>query len=446
MKRCSGPIRDENGLKLNHTKLKRIAVVAITVSASSLVSFNILTSGFIVSLSVLVMGIFIYCYRDLPGQYIAWIAAICSPLFREVVLAIRTGTVLGTIQLVLPDVFFFLAYGAVYALFCKYIVRGEYSLNFYFCIAFFCDWLGNISEVLTRSLIQGKFLLTGEAFLLLAFIALLRTSLVQFVIVAIEYYTKFLINQERDEMFKKLLNQASVFESEVRLMEKNVEEIEAVMKKAYDLHKMTGETDISRETRLKLLDIAKSTHEIKGDYLNVISTLKDVYINELKDEKMLLSEVLSLEKQNLLAQARTKGCTVIVNMKVKTDYDLHSPFKLMSVARNLLTNSLEAMKKKNGTIHVTVDEEKKSPGVCRMTFADNGCGIEKENLEFILMEGFSTKFDQETGNIQRGLGLNVVKDIIENEYGGSMEIESVPEKGTTITLKIPADQLGEKAE
>ena len=101
---------------MNIKKLKRILLVAITVSASSLVSFNIVTTGFIVSLSVLVMGIFIYCYRDMRGHHIAWLVAVCSPFFRWIVLVVENGFSLDTIAMIVPDSFFFLAYGAVYAL------------------------------------------------------------------------------------------------------------------------------------------------------------------------------------------------------------------------------------------------------------------------------------------------------------------------------------------
>ena len=430
---------------MNIKKLKRILLVAITVSASSLVSFNIVTTGFIVSLSVLVMGIFIYCYRDMRGHHIAWLVAVCSPFFRWIVLVGENGFSLDTIAMIVPDSFFFLAYGAVYAILHKYIVKGECRLNNFFFVAFFCDWTGNICELMVRSVIYREMIMSSEYFLLFGLIALCRTGLVQFISASIEYYTSFLLSQERDEMFKKLLNQASVFESEVRVMEKNIGEIEVVMRKAYDLHNAPENSGISRETRGKLLEIAKSAHEIKGDYMAVLSTLKDVYINELKGEKMLISEVISLEKQNVISLGRSRGCTVSVNVKIKADFDLDSPFKLMSVIRNIFTNSLEAVKNNSVTIGVTVESDKENPDVCKMTFTDNGCGIEEENLEFIRMEGYSTKFSQETGNIQRGLGLPVVWDIIENEYKGKIDVQSTVNRGTTVTIRIPTESIGERA-
>ena len=61
------------------------------------------------------------------------------------------------------------------------------------------------------------------------------------------------------------------------------------------------------------------------------------------------------------------------------------------------------------------------------------------------MEGYSTKFSQETGNIQRGLGLPVVWDIIENEYKGKIDVQSTVNRGTTVTIRIPTESIGERA-
>ena len=429
---------------MNVKKLKRILLVAITVSASSMISFNILTTGFIVAMSVLIMGIFIYCYRDMKGHHIAWMVAVCSPVFRWAIMTVQNGFSWNGILEVLPDSVFFLAYGVVYAIAYKYIIREERNLSNFFFVVLLCDWTGNCCEVLTRSLLSSSMLMSSEYFLLFGLIAVLRTGLVQLIGSSIEYYTGFLLHQERDEMFKKLLNQASVFESEVRVMEKNVGEIEVVMRKAYALHKDTEDSGLDRETRTKLLDIAKSAHEIKGDYMAVINTLKDVYLNEFKREKMLLSEVISLEKQNVMSLGRSRGCTVSVDFRVKTDFDLESPFKLMSVVRNIFTNSMEAADGYKVYINMLVESDRNNPEICKLSFADNGCGIEEDNLEFIRTEGFSTKFNEETGNIQRGLGLPVVCDIIEKEYSGTIDVESTVGKGTTITIRIPVEKLGEK--
>lgn len=436
---------------MSKIKLKQCAFVTLAISVSSLISFNMFTEGFIVAMSPLVMGICIYCYIDIPGRQIAWIAAIFSPLFRLISLSLADGFSTELFLKVLPDTMFFLMYGLVFELVGRYIVKEKWSEYEFFIAILLCDFSGNICEMLCRSFIAGRLMISINTLVAFALIAVIRTSIMQVVIVAIEAYTKFILDKEKNEMFEKLLTQASVFETELRLMEKNVNEIESIMKKAYVLHQADTK-DISPEVKCKLLDIAKNAHEVKGDYLNVINTLKNVYVNEIGAEKMLLSEILRLEKQNLMAAARTNGYTVSVSIKLKKDYSITNPFKMMSVIRNIFTNSFEAFKKNEGRIMVSVEETReeikgkdstgKDTDVCSISIRDNGCGIDEEMLNFVTMEGYSTKFNSKTGNIQRGLGLSIVKEIVEDDYGGSFNIKSTVNKGTEVIIKIPGEKLG----
>ena len=60
---------------------------------------------------------------------------------------------------------------------------------------------------------------------------------------------------------------------------------------------------------------------------------------------------------------------------------------------------------------------------------------EKEIFNLISLPGFSTK-DNVTEFSGRGVGMDVVTKNIET-VGGSVSVDSIPDKGTTITLKIP---------
>jgi len=42
-----------------------------------------------------------------------------------------------------------------------------------------------------------------------------------------------------------------------------------------------------------------------------------------------------------------------------------------------------------------------------------------------------------TGNIYRGVGLYGVKTTIEEKFGGTIEVDSEPGKGTSFTIRIP---------
>lgn len=197
-----------------------------------------------------------------------------------------------------------------------------------------------------------------------------------------------------------------------------------------------------------MLSIAKNTHEIKGDYRNVLDVLNDVFLGELKNERLRMSEIISLERSNVQAMIKKNECDVEISTRMRSDFLVPKTFQIMSVMRNLLTNAAEAIGKGPGVITVTVSEEKDADDPYgavreyRIAVRDSGPGISKEAMNDVFMEGYSTKFDSKTGNIQRGLGLSLVKDYIENDFGGSISIESEPGAFTEFRICIPADTMG----
>ena len=68
-----------------------------------------------------------------------------------------------------------------------------------------------------------------------------------------------------------------------------------------------------------------------------------------------------------------------------------------------------------------------------ISIQDTGSGIEKEKLDKIFEVYFTTKPD----GLGTGLGLVVVKDIVEKQYKGRVLVESELGKGTTFTIQLP---------
>jgi signal transduction histidine kinase len=65
-----------------------------------------------------------------------------------------------------------------------------------------------------------------------------------------------------------------------------------------------------------------------------------------------------------------------------------------------------------------------------ITVKDNGIGIEEENIDRIFEPKFTTK------NSGMGLGLGIIKNIIEN-YKGTITFETQTGKGTTFIVSLP---------
>ena len=80
-----------------------------------------------------------------------------------------------------------------------------------------------------------------------------------------------------------------------------------------------------------------------------------------------------------------------------------------------------------------------------MTVSDDGPGISPRKQKLLFKVGYSTKFNPDTGNISRGVGLPAVQYIVE-ELGGTISVTSQTGEGTRFRVELPVQQVtgGEK--
>lgn len=99
------------------------------------------------------------------------------------------------------------------------------------------------------------------------------------------------------------------------------------------------------------------------------------------------------------------------------------------VMENLVKNAIDAMGGKPGTIIISTGKEKDKLFV---DVADTGKGIARKNFKNVFNPGFTTK------KRGWGLGLTLVKRIIEEYHGGRIFVkQSEPGKGTTFRIELP---------
>ena len=108
--------------------------------------------------------------------------------------------------------------------------------------------------------------------------------------------------------------------------------------------------------------------------------------------------------------------------------------QISQVLMNLLLNSAQAMPQ-GGAITVSADKVKFEDRV-EVRVTDTGCGIPADILPRIFEPFFTTKRGQGTG-----LGLSISQAYVRNHHG-EMEVESVPNRGTTVRFNLPVRQLG----
>ncbi len=103
--------------------------------------------------------------------------------------------------------------------------------------------------------------------------------------------------------------------------------------------------------------------------------------------------------------------------------------QLIRIITNLVKNAIQAIpeNQENKSILVAV---KRVDGNVLISVRDNGVGIETENIDRIFEPKFTTK------NSGMGLGLGIIKNIIEN-YKGTITFETSRNRGTTFTVLLP---------
>ncbi|MEJ2685751.1 MAG: ATP-binding protein [Gammaproteobacteria bacterium] len=105
------------------------------------------------------------------------------------------------------------------------------------------------------------------------------------------------------------------------------------------------------------------------------------------------------------------------------------PAHLSQALYNLVFNAVQAVGSNGHILVGTVATE----GEIRITVGDDGCGIEPYVIPRIFEPFFTTR---EVGE-GVGLGLTVCNDVVQ-ALGGNVEVQSMPGKGSTFTLHLPA--------
>ncbi len=111
------------------------------------------------------------------------------------------------------------------------------------------------------------------------------------------------------------------------------------------------------------------------------------------------------------------------------------PVQVQQVLMNLILNARDAMLPRGGILIIKATE---SRDAVLVEVTDTGCGIEPGDMKKIFESFFTTKTDVNSASRHSGsgLGLSFCKKIID-AHGGSISVESQPEKGSTFTITLP---------
>ncbi len=414
-------------------KLKPTFTVVIGVVIASQIYFGFLIQDFTIALSAVLFSVFLYNYPELNPIETAIITGIATTFYRSIWTYSSNMNFIKTIKITAPEIIFFATYGCIFY-FLYYKNRKKDLTKFIFSV-FCCDFVSNVVEISIRTKIIGE---NGNMIKALFIVACVRTLIALIILIAMKYYKSFLIKEEHEERYRKLILMTSSFKSEIYFMNKNASEIEDVMKKSFSAYEIVSKNHYSEELKNLTLDITKDVHEIKKDYIRVMRGLEEMSNEKIDVEHMKIKDIISILELDTKDYIITQNLNIQLDFKVECDFYVSQHFYLVSIIRNLIFNGIEAIdRKKKGLIKLKIEE-------CKDEYIfvvyDNGTGIRKSNLDFIFNPGFSTKYDK-SGSICRGVGLTLVRDLVNDVFKGSISVESMKDLGTTFTVKIPINSL-----
>jgi signal transduction histidine kinase len=151
----------------------------------------------------------------------------------------------------------------------------------------------------------------------------------------------------------------------------------------------------------------------------------------LKIEEIDLEEVARPIVTSFQPQAAARGVNLELHSQRPAiiEADEH---RLSQVFVNLIDNGLRYTPD-GGTVSVALDVQD-GHAVVRVT--DTGIGIPYKDLPFVFERFYVVDRSRARGISGAGLGLSIVKQIVE-AHGGSVQVESTLGSGTTFTVRIP---------
>ena len=420
--------------------LKRMILIGLIVALVSQLYWNVFVNNFRISTSVIVLPVLLMTLgKNLSTTATCSVTAVIVFLFRLATAARGGAGLVSSIESVFPNAVFYFCYGIIFAV----VVPGKHTVSFsrLFPAVFFADFGSNLVELcISESMLHT---MTPDKVGYLLLIALFRTFLASLILMAESHYRTLLKNEEHENRYRRLFLMTTGLKNEVYFMRKNSEEIESVMANAYRLYEKLNEMDVPDDMKHMSLAIARDVHEIKKDYIRIIQGIEEEISEEYDEKRMSFQDILKILEDTTYHMLEAKNVHIQLEFLCQDNFMTEEHYELMAVLKNLVNNAIEAIEsdRKVGMIRI---EEHLRDGNYIFCVTDDGPGISPRHLPNIFKMGYSTKFDHKTGNIFRGIGLYGVKMTVEEQFKGTIEVESEQGIGTHFTITIPEASLVEE--
>ena len=187
--------------------------------------------------------------------------------------------------------------------------------------------------------------------------------------------------------------------------------------------------DILERAQRRLEFLAKLIDDLLDLAAGKMETLRE------KTTPVVAREVIQRVVERFRVPAQEKKLTLTIKdfLEQPGETVLATPEGLDRVFNNLISNAVKYTPP-GGQVTVTLSVKEKA---LQVGVSDTGIGIPEDGLNHLFEEFFRAPNAKEMDREGTGLGLTIVRDIV-NRYGGNIQVESQVGKGTCFTVTLPA--------
>ncbi|MBM2818263.1 MAG: Phosphate regulon sensor protein PhoR (SphS) [Parcubacteria group bacterium] len=196
---------------------------------------------------------------------------------------------------------------------------------------------------------------------------------------------------------------------------------------------LSGEIDAKRkeENVKNILSNAERLVKLTSYLLNIAEIEEGLFGYNF--EKLDMNAVIEDVIQNYSEESRKKGVKIIYHKPKEDSYFVRGDKNKLNVAvSNYLDNSIKYTPQ-GGKVEILMEE---SGSELKVSVADSGIGISPESVQSLFSKFFRDERARAVHTEGSGIGLFIVKNIIE-EHGGKVGYSAGDGKGSTFFLTLP---------
>jgi len=183
--------------------------------------------------------------------------------------------------------------------------------------------------------------------------------------------------------------------------------------------------------------VNRSLERIKGMRLLISDLLDLTRIESDKKnsnrKKINITEIAFTSKEIVSPMAAQKKVNVIIDSDPAHIFYLGEREEIEIIFNNLISNAVK-YNRDNGEVRCVLKEFQDS---ITIAVSDTGIGISEEDIPSLFQEFVRIKNDKTRKISGSGLGLSIIRKIVEDIYKGKISVKSVPDEGTVFLVELP---------